>query len=481
MNDPESKERQSYKSYDGKPLHPRRPDEPEYPDTDEYRAVFEIDRDRLLYSLAFRRLAGVTQVAAVRERALLHNRLTHSLKVAQIGRRQAQKLLQDKNFECGLDDLARPFLPDIVETAGLAHDLGHPPFGHIAEEVLKVKMRGFGEFEGNAQSFRIVTKLATRREQPVGLDLSRATLNAILKYPRYHRDMPAKGVKEGPWTDRSRGAKWGVYEYEKSDFKHARERQDDLDYGQVRSVAAILMDWADDVSFATHDIYDYFFAGLIPLHELEQLSDDRRQRFFDFANGRLEGHEDYVPENLEAAFLWLASKKLPDKPFENTREDRYKLQEFITRLLDDFTKAVTPTTDGIPFVTIDPEAQYRIELLKNLTWYYVINKPQLAVAQEGQKKIIDRLFDELLNMVKTEGNRDKILNDKPAPVPVGLASVYRECETDPGFSGPGDEEKQRRAVCDFICSLTEDQAVDLYERITGVSVSRSSIFGAWFH
>jgi dGTPase len=172
----------------------------------DYRRPFERDRDRVLYSSAFRRLAGITQVAAVSEQRVLHNRLTHSLKVAQLGRRIAQHVESDER------DLAEQIgvNPDVVETAGLAHDLGHPPFGHIAEDVLKAKLKaipGLEGFEGNAQSFRIVTKVARRRETHVGLDLTRSSLNAILKYPRTFAD----GDRGRPehWTDRTKGDKWG--------------------------------------------------------------------------------------------------------------------------------------------------------------------------------------------------------------------------------------------------------------------------------
>ncbi len=165
---------------------------------------FQIDRDRILYSMAFRRLAGVTQVVSPGEGEIFHNRLTHSLKVAQIARRLAEKFASERPDVVadwgGLD-------ADVTEAAGLAHDLGHPPFGHIAEEELQSlvsqainssKAPGASPvegYEGNAQSFRILTELSLRRPESMldpdpaspgkeyGLDLTRATLNATLKYP----------------------------------------------------------------------------------------------------------------------------------------------------------------------------------------------------------------------------------------------------------------------------------------------------------
>jgi dGTPase len=157
------------------------------------RRPSQSDRDRILYSSAFRRLAGITQVVAPAEGQVFHNRLTHTLEVAQIGRRLAEKLLHEYDRE--FIDSIGGINPDVVEAAALAHDLGHPPFGHIAEETLCKLLDGirssdypgtwFKEgFEGNAQSFRIVTTLALRYppdsgrsdEIVTGLNLTRATL-----------------------------------------------------------------------------------------------------------------------------------------------------------------------------------------------------------------------------------------------------------------------------------------------------------------
>ena len=152
--------------------HENRPNPP-----DDFRTPHQRDRDRILYSSAFRRLAEVTQVVAANSGYVFHNRLTHSLQVGQVGRRIAEKLNQTQPE-------SREFVsPDVVEAACLAHDLGHPPFGHTAEHTLNELARNFGGFEGNAQSFRIVTRLASRSPNYSGLDLTAATLAASLKYP----------------------------------------------------------------------------------------------------------------------------------------------------------------------------------------------------------------------------------------------------------------------------------------------------------
>jgi dGTPase len=142
------------------------------------RKEFQRDRDRILYSSHFRRLAGVTQVANASEGHFFHNRLLHTLKVAQVGRRIAESLVAgDPNI---------PIDADVVETASLAHDLGHPPFGHAGESALSECIEKAGDlegFDGNAQTFRILTRLAVRDDDCTGLNLTRASLAATIKYP----------------------------------------------------------------------------------------------------------------------------------------------------------------------------------------------------------------------------------------------------------------------------------------------------------
>ncbi|WJY50131.1 dNTP triphosphohydrolase [Streptomyces chengbuensis] len=437
------------------------------------RDAFERDRDRLLYSSAFRRLAGVAQVAAVREQHLLHNRLTHSLKVGQIGRRLAQRLLDENaEFHGGLSLDSRRCLPDIVESAGLAHDIGHPPFGHAVEEVMERRMSAFGGFEGNAQSFRVVTKLAVRAEEYDGLDLTRATLNAILKYPRY-----VTAVHEGDppqWHDRTHGEKWGVYRSEKSDFEFARSHPEGGDEppcgcGQVRSAAAVLMDWADDISYVTHDVYDYFRAGLMPLDALS----DREEKFFEYAASNLKWPESQWPD-FQAAYGAIKDD-MPKTAWGETRADRVQLYKILNKLITRFMNAVEVTSPST--VTVGDKEQRQAEVLKQLTFFHVIERPKLALAQEGQKKIVGKLFDGLLKVYDPKAGR---MGSGKWPILLQEfhARLMRECDS--GGYLWADEERVSRAVCDYICLLTEDQAVDLYSRMTGLSVSQGSIFGSWF-
>ena len=434
-----------------------------------YRTPYQRDRDRVLYSSAFRRLSGVAQVAAVNEQRVLHNRLTHSLKVAQLGRRLVQHL--EHSVSADAVELGRiaGINADVVETAGLVHDLGHPPFGHISEPVLDACLRrvdGLEGFEGNAQSFRIVTKLARRRTNHQGLDLTRDALDAMLKYPRTRAAAEDDLFAAPPWSDRSVGGKWGTYRSELTDFRWARKGS----RCDRRCANAILMDWADDITYATHDIEDYFRAGLIPLHNLRTDQDrilkhahHRLGKLPDFDMGRFEKQLDRI--------IGRFGKDITSSCWD-TRRNRSAMNEITTENLGKCVRAVS-FVEQPPFVEVAPKCQYLVEALKELTWFYVIDRPSLAVMQEGQKQIVQSLYDRL---------RDCLAESPESPrLPIQLRSIYRGLKQDSGFMSffPGvSEARYARAVVDYICMLTEAQAVDLDERLGGRS--RSSMFGAWF-
>jgi dGTPase len=466
---------QAFRASDG-PESPR-------PDRDEYRSPFLRDRDRVLYSSAFRRLAGVTQVTAVREQTLLHNRLTHSLKVAQTARSLAERLIGLPDFTSDLDDVCHSHLPQMAETAGLAHDLGHPPFGHIAEKELQRIMSSYGGFEGNAQSLRIITKIASRAVDTYGLSLTRASLNGVLKYPQFRAEVEYGKLPPRDWTNRAFGSKWGVYGSERAEFDFARQREAgaprDLTDRHKRCVAAILMDWADDVSFATHDLDDYYRGKLIPLHKIAD--DSRTPGFLEFAR---QFHKDNGLEacGLDENKFALALERIkrtdtPKEAFHDTRDQRIEINNWVSTRIKEYVRAVTPGTAEEGFVHIDENRQYEVEVLKMLNWYHVINKPALAVAQNGQRKMISNLFDELFDL--SEKHKDQMKTDLRTPVPQTLCEMYKRIHTHESPDAP-EEMPRARAICDYICTLTEQQTVDLYERITGYKLSQRSIFGAWF-
>jgi dGTPase len=416
----------------------------------------ERDYDRILYCSALRRLGGVTQVVAAHEGHVFHNRLTHSMRVSQLARRLAQKLLRESPEESrevgGID-------PDVAEAAGLAHDLGHPPFGHIAEEILRECIEGrrnLDAFEGNAQSFRIVTKLALSSPKIPGLNLTRATLNALLKYP---------------WTREPTGyrkKKYGLYQSETEEFEFARELQPASD--KRKSAEAEIMDWADDVTYALHDAEDFYRARLVPLDRLAALDDDsERRRFFEGIDAHPELKKqlgDESSSDLKRIFENVVGMFDISEPYTGSFDQRSRLRWFSSNLIGRFVRAIelqVPSNIGQPFVRIMQEQKTEVKLLKALTWYYVIYNPALATQQYGQRKIIKELFDIFVNAAMSKNDQDHNI------IPVALRHEISESRND--------EDKAVRAVADLISGMTEQGLVKLYRRLVGVDMGSILDYG----
>lgn len=415
------------------------------------RTWFQRDRDRVLYCSAFRRLAEVSQVATAAEGHLFHNRLTHSLKVAQIARRLAEDLARrspKRTEEHG------GIAPEVAETAALAHDLGHPPFGHVAEEALDdtIQRAGFAEgFEGNAQSFRIVTRLALRDSESPGLNLSRASLNAVLKYPW------SRAVRTGRWK------KFGAYQAERGSFDFARELGPQAG---VASVEAQIMDWADDIAYAIHDIEDFARAGLIPIHALRGLTDER-EKFLDWAHRRWSDEEhpslrrwDAVKErfNREATLLPLTG------PYEGSTADRKALRGWTARRI---AECVTQTSlnqmsvhPGTFVVTRDELLRDEINLMKLLIWYYVIERPNLALQQVGQTKMVKKVFHAFWQAA----------HERPALLPIRFREELDSVDGEADATHLPPEYLVMRVVTDSIASMGEQELIQTHHRITGVEL-----------
>lgn len=230
--------------------------------------------------------------------------------------------------------LANDIDPDVVEAACLAHDLGHPPFGHTAERELDRLATSAclaDGFEGNAQSFRIVTALAASSSLGPGLNLTRATLNAILKYPWLRGQHPK--IRD----------KWGAYESERPHFTWARELSDSNEETKLeKSPEAFLMDLADDITYSVHDVDDFYRAGLVPIDRL-RVDVRERSRFYEEVFDRRAGK---LPEDMEEGFLCQAFdrliEKIPqEKPYVGTKRDRGLLRDLTGSLIGDFVRAVT--------------------------------------------------------------------------------------------------------------------------------------------
>jgi dGTPase len=434
------------------------------------RTRAEQDRDRVLYTSALRRLATVTQVVAPTEGHVVHNRLTHTLEVAQIGRRLAQKVCYEQAEladAVGVD-------PDVVEAAGLAHDLGHPPFGHLAEEALDQLVCKHGNtedgFNGNAQSFRIVTKLAIRLTPPdAGLDLTRATLNAILKYP-WLRGAGSSG----------RHAKWGAYESEEGQFKWVRELHSEGD--DRKSPEAKIMDWADDIAYSVHDVEDFYRAGLIPLERLsapQAIQEAIQAEESDTSSGDSSNEARVFLSALYGSERIARLTPAPSRtrintaftdvmgytsasPYDGTHLQRGILSRWKSELIGKYVDALTlaEPNDRGSYVDIDPDRELEVNVLKELTWHYVINNPSTATQRHGQRKAIQELFEIFAEAAKWTSREAQLI------FPVSYQDAFEQLPP----VVQGGLGARIRLVSDLIASMSEHQALAMYQRLTGTSL-----------
>ncbi len=383
------------------------------------RSPFSRDRARVLHSAALRRLAGKTQVVGPGEGAEIsgvpRTRLTHSLEVAQIGREIAEEL--------GCD-------PDVVDTAGLAHDIGHPPFGHNGERALDEFGAACGGFEGNPQTLRILTRLEPKvghGSAPGGLNLTRATLDAACKYPRLR----------GPGV-----GKYAAYAADAPVFAWVREGAPD---GR-RCIEAQVMDWSDDVAYSVHDVEDGILAGRIDLAALESATERAA------LVGLAAAHFGREPDALAAAADGLLA--LPVVAAVRGFDARsaptaahVALKRLTSELVGRFVQGAVDATRAVhgdgPLrrysaeLVVPPRAGAEVALLKAVALRYVMSDPGRLAMQARQRELLAELAAALL-----------------ADAPGSLDPVFAE-----DWNGAADDAERLRVVVDQVAVLTDRQAV----------------------
>lgn len=321
------------------------------------RTEFMRDRARVIHSASLRRLGAKTQVAVPGENDFQRTRLTHSLEVAQIGRELGDSLGAD---------------PDLLDTSCLAHDLGHPPFGHNGENALAELASSCGGFEGNAQSFRLLTRLEAKTldddGRSVGLNLTRASLDAVTKYP---------------WSYAIDLRKYGVYDDDLEIFSWMRQGVPD----SRRCIEAQIMDWSDDVSYSVHDLEDALVAGQIDVNQfLKDLPLLHQVMISDYGVDATEA---------EAAAALIRLQKLSCWPthFDGSHRSLARLKDFASQLIGRFVLSAEIETRKIhgekrlarygADLEVPREQRIEVGLLKSATGHYLINAP---IAQERYRK-----------------------------------------------------------------------------------------------
>ncbi|MDH6131713.1 dGTPase [Kitasatospora sp. MAA4] len=405
------------------------------PDKRPGRTAFQRDRARVLHSAALRRLAGTTQVVAPMRSDFPRTRLTHSLECAQVGRELGAVL--------GCD-------PDLVETACLAHDIGHPPFGHTGEEALDQAAEGCGGFEGNAQSLRILTRLEPKRFAPldeaparlapwpgrsVGLNLTRAALDAATKYPWARGDHPVDPAS----------SKFGVYADDLPVFRWLRSGTPQ----DRKCFEATVMDWSDDVAYSTHDVEDGLQAGHIAPAALR--SGGERSELFKVAERYA---PDAEPEEFGEALDRLQAQEWWPRGYDGSARSRAGLKDLTSQLIGRFCLAAEQATRERygPGRLTRYEAELvvprgvRLEcaVLKAVAVRYVMQRDEQAQLRSRQRIVIAELAEVLTRRA-----------------PEGLDPVFAAL-----YEDAPDDRAALRAVIDQIATLTDASALALHARLT---------------
>ena len=385
------------------------------------RGPFVRDRARVLHSAALRRLAAKTQVVAVGSGDFPRTRLTHSLECAQIGRELGAAL--------GCD-------PDLVDAACLAHDLGHPPFGHNGESALAALAADCGGFEGNAQSLRLLTRLEAKAPG-AGLNLTRATLDATLKYP-WLGPVPAEQAKYGAYADDAEVFGWiraGVA-------------------GGRASLEAQVMDWADDVAYSVHDLEDGLHAGLIQLGQLRDPAERAAVAELALASYCPAGFT--TTAELGEVFSRLLDLEFWPRRFDGGLHTAAAVKSLTSELIGRFCGSAEHATrpPGAPPLTryaadLTVPRQQRLEcaLLKGVTAHYVMSRPGAAAQQAREREVITEL---------TEAVR--------AGAPATLDPMFAA-----GFAAAATDQARHRVIIDQIGSLTDTSAISWHDRLCGAA------------
>lgn len=425
-----------------------------------YRSEFRRDSARILHSPCFRRLQGKTQLFPGVESDYFRNRLTHSLEVGQVAKSIATRL----NHTEASALRNGPIDVDLVEAAGWAHDLGHPPFGHQGEQVLDSLMKGYGGFEGNAQTLRILARLEKRdkgadsdhgfdgdgEDQRFGLNLTARTLAAVLKY-----DRPIPILRLA-----SSGVSKGYYKSEAAIVKWIKARVAPGVRDRVKTVECQIMDVADDIAYSVYDLEDALKASFLSPLSILSLPRNVIEKVAVGVAKSLE--EDFLPGDVEdylrAVFgplvvsavgrrdglSRLASSHLASEGYCSNGYYRHRLT---SHLLGNFIQNVrlipNRSAPQLSTVKIAEPLNYVVEILKHLTFVSLIESSRVQVASFRADDVLTTIFETL-----TSERGHRLLP----------ADVLDQWEATDGVS-------RRRVVCDYIAGMTDRYALEFFGRI----------------
>lgn len=399
------------------------------------RSAYEKDRARLVHSAGFRRLQAKTQVLGIGEGDFHRTRLTHSVEVAQIGNGIARNLEHREPSAEGVD-----WLParDLIETICLAHDLGHPPFGHGGEQALNDAMLNFGGFEGNGQTLRIICKLEDR-DPEYGLNPTRRAVLGVIKYPmpysalRALGDAPQRKPPKCFHDDEIDIFDWVMKPFTKDDrdeFSKLQIQPTENAHGKTKykSFDTSILELADDIAYGVHDFEDGVALGLITEDDLNPLSEEIDHKWAHRHGLPLKKHAFHKYCKLDSS-----ARKRMTGAWVNaliTSVHVLKRDEFVHPLLA-YNAA------------LEEPAHEALEILKKIVIQRVIKIQTVQTLEYCGKRMVSQVFDAL------NSDPERLMSRKFA-----LKWKAQESET-----------KKARTVCDYVAGMTDEYATKMYERL----------------
>lgn len=393
--------------------------------TGDYRTPFQIDRDRIIHTSAFRRLQNKTQVFFSGEYDFYRTRLTHSIEVAQIGRSICNRL------NCSSDLLGPDYFidADLVEAACLAHDIGHPPFGHTGERTLHRLMSRYGGFEGNAQTLRILTRILFGPDR--GMNPTRGLIDGVLKYKTLF------GEVENQKNHFLYREQEGILGFVTDGNSFPQTLTPGKNRNSFRSIECRIMDWADDTAYSLNDIADGIQAGFVTIDGVERWADSRD---LDTEDSKV------VEELLEAIRKGRVESKVGKK-----------IGSFIaaTGLIEQKDTFLSDLTNRHRYtLTIDPAIEKECGVYKSISQELVFRTRQLQQLDRKSDFLLERLFSAFAEEYLSGGGKN------------GSGNFVLLPEDDEALiAGMLTEADRARVICDVLARMTDGIASRTYKRL----------------
>jgi dGTPase len=401
---------------------------------------FRRDYARVVHSSSFRRLQAKTQIFPSFENDFFRNRLTHSLEVAQIAKSIAVKL--NAEHDLNLDY-------DLIETAALCHDIGHPPFGHNGEVALNKKMRNFGGFESNAQTLRLISHTAKKdvdQKQSFGLNLTYRTLAATIKYDNLIPPISNLGqLTKGYYNEEARLI---------DDIKQKLLEPYNLTpaEGNFKTIECYIMDVADDIAYSTYDVEDALKGGFIDPLSMASIDDGLLEKIFNAMPKDLEItrdeikfilmdiFSDYIDFDSDCRDIYKISKNIANNSLLRTK--------LTSRLVNSCIKNIEIDIDQkapiISKVYLNDQIRKQVEVLKKYILFKIIKSPKLNVLRYRGREIISEIFDILISSDTNE-----------SLLPDDIGAIFYNTHNAQG---------KARIICDYISSMTDRYIIELYNQ-----------------